>query len=265
MANLTQHTRREKVLLLLKRNGFMALPELARQCDVSEMTLRRDLKAMAHDNKVNIVYGGATLVRSEGDFGNYQLNDEQDRNIQKKVAIAKAAVTLVNPGEVLFFDSGSTCQRLAHELTDEKPYTILCFSLNILEAAMSLMNSNVVVTGGDFYRRSMVFYGPESTATLQRYRINKAFLGARGFHARMGITCTSREAIVLKRSVIGNSLEKILLIDSSKFGKVVPFHFADFTDISTVVTDSDIPEEYAEFIKEKGMTLIVAKIENTEA
>lgn len=261
MANTNQVTRMEKELLLLRRNGFMAVGELARQCDVSEMTMRRDLRRLAKENKIRMVYGGATYARSENELGSYSLNNEKEKNKAQKIAIAKAAAKLVQPHDVILLDSGSTIEQTAHQLTDDEPRTILCFSLNIFEAVLPLLNSRIVLTGGTFHRGSLVLTGPDAIPTLQRYRINKFFFGAGGIHLKLAITCNSEEAVPIKRALFPNCLEKILLLDSSKFERVTSYHLAELDQISMIITDDGISKEYADFIRSQGVSLIITSPE----
>lgn len=257
MANRNQELRTEKQLLLLKRNGFISIGELARHCGISEITARRDLHKLAKQGKVQLVHGGATRAGLESDPGAYHFSHEKDRNIAKKVAIAKAAVKLIQPHDVLFLDSGSTVQHMTQLIRDEQSYTLLCYSLNIFEAAISLMNSEIILTGGRFCRGSFIFSSEESLSIMRKYRINKAFMGANGFHDKLAVTCSSSEAYMLKKNVLGSSLEKILLMDSSKFGQVTAHYFADISDLTTVITDTGIPDAYADSIRDNGVQLIV--------
>ncbi len=263
MANSNQKLRMEKELLLLRRNGFMPVGDLAKQCGVSEMTMRRDLRALAKDGKINMVYGGATYTRSDNDRGSYHLHNEKSKNLAQKEAIAMAAASLVQPHDVILLDSGSTIECMTHYLSDSDPRTILCYSLNIFESVLPLQKSRIVLTGGTFHRGSLILTGPDAITTLQRYRINKFFFGAGGMHLKMSVTCNSEEAVPIKRALFANSLEKILLLDSSKFERVTSYHLADLEDITMVITDDGISEEYADYIRSHGVTLIIAQSNKT--
>lgn len=259
MANSNQKSRMEKELLLLRRNGFMPVGDLAKQCGVSEMTMRRDLRTLAKGGRINMVYGGATYARSESEPGSYFLNNEKNKNPAQKEAIAMAAASLVQPHDVVLLDSGSTIECVTHYLKDDEPRTILCYSLNIFESVLPLLKSRLVLTGGTFHRGSSILTGPDAITTLQRYRVNKFFFGAGGMHLKMSVTCNSEEAVPIKRALFANSLEKILLLDSSKFERVTSYHLANLDEISMVITDDGISEEYADYIRSHGVSLIIAE------
>jgi DeoR family deoxyribose operon repressor len=234
----------------------MPVGTLAKQCGVSEMTMRRDLRTLAKDGKINMVYGGATYVRSENEPGSYFLNNEKNKNPVKKEGIAMAAASLVQPHDVILLDSGSTIECMTHYLSDDAPYTILCYSLNIFDSVLPMMKSRIVLAGGTFHRGSSILTGSDAITTLQRYRINKFFFGAGGMHLKMSVTCNSEEAVPIKRAMFANSLEKILLLDSSKFERVTSYHLADLGEITMVITDDGIPEEYADYIRSHGVLII---------
>ncbi|MCD8139603.1 MAG: DeoR/GlpR family DNA-binding transcription regulator [Planctomycetaceae bacterium] len=259
MATSNQAARLEKELLLLRRNGFMGIAELAQQCDVSEMTMRRDLRLLAKQDKVRMVYGGATCAKSEGDIGSYLLNREKDRNRAAKLAIGREAAGLVEPHDVILLDSGSTVEAMTEFLGDDDPRTILCYSLNIFEAALPLLQSRIVITGGIFHRESLIITGPDAVPTLQRYRVNKFFFGAGGLHKDLAVTCNSDEAVPIKRAMFPSSLERVLMLDSSKFNRVTSYHLAEFADITTVITDDGIQDEYRELLQSLGLRLIIAE------
>ncbi len=259
MANSNQKSRMEKELLLLRRNGFMPVGDLAKQCGVSEMTMRRDLRSLAKEGKISMVYGGATYARSENEPGSYFLINEKNRNMAQKQAIGRAAASLVQPHDVILLDSGSTIECMTQYLKDDEPHTILCFSLNIFESVLPLLKSRIVLTGGTFHRGSSILTGPDAITTLQRYRINKFFFGGGGMHLKMAATCNSDEAVPIKRALFANSLEKILLLDSSKFERVTSYHLADLEEITMVITDDGISGEYADYIRSHGVNLIIAE------
>lgn len=248
----------EKELLLLRRNGFMGIAELARQCGVSEMTMRRDVRRLAADNKVRMVYGGVTPAKPENDIGPYLLSHERDRNRPGKLAIAREAAKLVQPHDVILLDSGSTVQAVTEFLGDDDPRTILCYSLNIFEAVLPLLNSRVILTGGEFHRASSILSGPDAIPVLQRYRINKFFFGAWGVHGTLGVTCNSDEAVPIKRAMFANSVERVLLLDSSKFDRVTRHHLAQVEDVTILITDDGISDEYRDLLRNRVGRLIVA-------
>jgi DeoR family deoxyribose operon repressor len=243
---------------LIGTHRFLSIKQLAQEVGVSEMTVRRDLAKLESDNLVRTVYGGVTLPRnSQNGDTKYTLSSEQNRNKHQKEAIIAKASEYIEPGDVIFLDSGTTIQMLAEQIPSEYSYTIITSSYNILEVVIKLTNSTIICPGGIFSEKPLVFYDLESANTIRRYRANKAFIGATGFELELGLTCGYLEDAPLKRAMIESSKEKILLIDSTKFGRVSTCPFASIDNFTTVITDSDIPDVYRQYIKRSGVDLII--------
>lgn len=243
---------------LIGAHRFLSIKQLAKEVGVSEMTVRRDLVKLESENLVRTVYGGVTLPHdSQNSDTKYTLSSEQNKNKQQKEAIIAKAAEYLEPGDVIFLDSGTTIQMLAEKISPNYSYTIITSSYNILEVVVKLTNSTIICPGGIFSEKPLVFYDLESANMIRRYRANKAFIGATGFELELGLTCGYLEDAPLKRAMIESSKEKILLIDSTKFGRVSTCPFASIDNFTTVITDSDIPDVYLQYIKKSGVDLII--------
>ncbi len=249
--------RLRQILTALETRHFMNMGELARAFGVSEMTVRRDAKELADQGSVRLVYGGIASLYSEAHSAAYVAQAEQSEHTAEKRGIAEAACQFIAPGDVIFLDSGTTIQQFAELFPTDVQYTLICYSLNTLNIITKLENCTVIAPGGVFSPRSLVFSGPDTVNVIRKYRANKAFLGATGYEMKHGLTCSYVEDAPLKQAVMDSSVEKILLMDSSKFGKVSTCNFADIGDFSAVITDSGISNEYAQHIRSHGARLLV--------
>jgi DeoR family deoxyribose operon repressor len=135
--------------------------------------------------------------------------------------------------------------------------TILCFALNILVEIYRKKNCNPIFSGGYFHENTLMFESQEGLSLIRRTRADKAFISAAGVHAELGVTCANPYEIETKKSVLGSSKTKILLTDSSKFGKTKIAYFADLNEFDMVITDSEITDEYREAIKGLGIGLVI--------
>jgi len=243
---------------LIKNSQFLTIKQLSQFLHVSEMTIRRDMQLLDKHNLVSQVYGGVVPVSgAEQNDTAYIADEEQQKNKALKLLIAQKAATLIRQNDVVFFDSGSTVQLLAEQLPNDFSCTAISSSFNALSILTKLPNSTVITPGGVFSHKPKVFYDQESIKAIQRYRANIAFIGATGYELEMGPTCAYVEDAPLKHAIIKSSKEKVLLIDSSKFGLVSTCSFAKISDFTTVITDSGIPREYAEQLAENNVQLIV--------
>ena len=164
---------------------------------------------------------------------------------------------MLHPNEVVFFDSGTTVQTLAEQLHPESTNTIITASFNTMEVLVKLQNCTIISTGGVYSPKPKVFFNHNSNDFFKRYRANKAFLGTTGFELALGLTCGYTEDVPMKLAMLEYSKEKILLTDSTKFGKVSTCVFGKIEDFTAVITDSGIPDDYSNYIRSSGVELII--------
>ncbi len=256
-------TKGERWNAIMKRLGFetaASILELSRDLDVSPMTVRRDLAALAREGKVRVLYGSAMLhpdlARKEGD-AHYSLNAAGAEHAEEKRRIGKAAAALAEPGDSLIVDCGSTTEYVARYLPEDEEYTVLCYSLNVVSELVRRSGCRTHFSGGLFHENTLMFESPEGLEAIRHFRANKAYLSASGVDARFGVTCSNAYERETKKAVIQSSLRKILVVDSSKFGAVRPAYFADLADFDEIVTDPGIPDEYRRIAEERGIRLTV--------
>jgi DeoR family deoxyribose operon repressor len=243
------------IVEILKAQNAATMTELAEKLAVSEMTIRRDLNLLAQGDVVKVLHSGAVL--NPGSVGNsrYSLTEASARRRKLKMAIGSTAASLLEEGDIIIIDGGSTTEYLAKTIPDNLQLTVLCWALNILVEVHRREACSLVFAGGSLHENSLVFESREGVQMINRYRANKAFISASGVSEKLGVTCTNAYEIEVKKASIQSSLERILLVDSSKFGTIQPAYFADLSEFSTVVTDGGIPPEYAEHIHNLGLNL----------
>jgi DeoR family deoxyribose operon repressor len=252
-----QSERIQKELDIISKRHFLTINQLAQELDVSEMTVRRDLRGLAREEKVKLVYGGVISMLGYRNHNSYTLTKEQDKNTEQKLAIVRRAIQFLEPEDVIFLDSGTTVQLFAEQIPRENTNTIICSSLNTLNILVKLPSCTVIIPGGVYSPKPVVFYDPDSTRLIRKYRANKAFIGTTGFELNLGLTCGYVEDAPLKQAMIESSKDKILLADSAKFGMVSTCLFGKIENFTMVITDAGIPEEYAHYIRSSGVELIV--------
>ncbi|KVS39914.1 DeoR/GlpR family DNA-binding transcription regulator [Burkholderia ubonensis] len=256
MTSKTQRT--DHILEMVGARNFMSIGDLAKALDVSEMTIRRDVRELADTGKVRTVYGGVASLENFGTTASYNAQTERSQHAEQKKRIAYAASKLLSPGDVVILDSGTTIQQLAESLPAEGAYTFICYSLNTINVLAKRENTTVISLGGVLSPKSYTFSGPDAVQALQRYRANKAFIGATGYELKHGLTCSYVEDCSWKQTAMQSSVERILLVDSSKFGKVSTCSFAGVDNFDIVVTDSGIPDAYRHDLEAKGLKVLIA-------
>jgi DeoR family deoxyribose operon repressor len=248
-----------KIMQLLEQSRSASIRDLSNRLSVSEMTIRRDLTALAAERKVNLVHAGAALAsgpaldRSPA----FSLTGAETDRASERRRIGSWATSLIESGDLVIIDAGSTTEWLARSIPAELPVTILCYALNILVEARRGAAHAVVFAGGELRADSLVFDAPEGVSLMRRYRANKAFISAGGASDKLGVTCADAAVAELKKAAMASSQTRILLADSHKFGRVSPAWFANLSDFDAIITDAGISLEYVEIVRELGITLHV--------
>jgi DeoR family transcriptional regulator, deoxyribose operon repressor len=247
-----------KILAALQQTHESSFRELSLLLGVSEMTVRRDLELLSNERKVRLVHAGAILSgRESATLAAYTLPPDFATAGGEKARIGKKAASLLEPGDVIIIDAGSTTEWMARSLPPSLPLTVLCYALNILVAVSGDEKRRVVFAGGALRNDTLVFESPEGVSLLRRYRANKAFLSAGGLSDTLGVTCEDPVEAELKKAAVASSQTRILLVDSRKFAAVKPSWFAELRDFHAVITDTGVALEYVEILRNLGIALHV--------
>jgi len=247
------------LLGFLEKNRFLTIKQLAQELHVSEMTIRRDIALLAKAGKVKTFYGGVSLnTEIEPPVkGHYRIDAELIRKTEIKKRIAQKAASLIEAHDVILIDTGSTTSGIVEYIPEGRDHTVYCYALNIINSVCERESLNVVICGGYYHRNTKMFESEEGASLIKKTQINKAFMAARGVTDTVGITTAEPYEINVKRAALSVSEQKILLVDSSKFGKAWYAKYADLTEMDIIITDGDIKEEHEKMILDKGIKLIV--------
>ena len=214
----------------LKESPVLSIKELADRFQVSEMTIRRDIDYLKENR---LFYENQASEPAARDHDEYLYSSEQIRNYDKKDRIARFAAGMIEEGDILILDSGTTTGVLSKYIPEQTQLTVLCYNYHILSQLQ----------------------GNEKLSFIRRTRASKMFVSASGVHEKLGMTCAHNYEVVTKKAALESSLQKILVADSSKFGQVRPGYFAELEEIDEIVTDDGLSREWQELIAEKDITL----------
>lgn len=252
-----------RVNYLLNRlsiDGFSSIKELSKKLEVSEMTIRRDLRELSKSNIVTLIPGGAILKKNlpmNKDEEKYLIQAAESLMLEEKIKISRKAASLIEPNDVIVIDTGSTTENLPKFIPENMSLTVICYALNILFNVYENKNWKLIFPGGYFHGDTLMLESPEGIEIIKRIRANKAFISAAGVSEKLGVTCATAYEKETKKAVIESSDKKILLVDSTKFGKIKISHFADLTDFDIIITDTGISKEFVNIIKNIGIKLYI--------
>jgi DeoR family transcriptional regulator, deoxyribose operon repressor len=234
----TKAERLDRLVVALENEGTLHLKDAARLLGVSEMTIRRDIATRPERFDC---YGGHIMATREGDDRRkYVFDREREAHASGKRAACETALGIIEDGDTIFLDCGTTIPHLARRLEQRQAITVVCYAINIADIVSRLEGVNLILLGGVYHRSSASFEGVEALETLSRIGINKAFLSAGGVHPTMGVSCSNFHEVAIKQTVLRKALHKYLVVDSSKFGKVRPAYFADVAVFDAIVTDGGL-------------------------
>lgn len=255
-----KQNRLKEILTILNKQSEASVKDLAKHLITSEMTIRRDLSFLEDEGIIRRTHGGAILMNSYhiNDNNQYLIGKEIEKNVNQKSLIGIKAASLVNPGEAVAFDIGTTTTFIAKYLDRNIEITGVCVTF---ECAMELYNKknvNILLTGGFLHRDSDVLASDEGNKLLKKVRTDKFFISAGGIDVKLGLTCYHDFHVEIKKILMKSSKKIILVSDSSKFGNVSPSYFADLSEIHALITDERIPQNYKNILNEMGIELIIA-------
>src|SRR3954463_15095953 len=247
-------TRRRHLLELIARQGFATLDELVKALGVSESTIRRDLESLDLGGQVKRTHGGA--VYSGEVRALPALEDRVASATAEKQAIGRAAAALLDDGDAVLLDGGTTTLEVARALIG-RPMQVVTNSLPIAGLLASNPSIDLILIGGYVYPRTGVALGPLAIATMQGIRVRKAILGAGGIVAE-GIYNSNLLLVETERQMMACGQEVVIVADHSKFGRLALARLCGLDAIQHLVADAGLPDDYRSILEREGVTIHLA-------
>jgi len=252
------HERHERLLARLAAEGTVRVGELAAELDVSEMTVRRDIRALADAGLVRRVHGGAAPARPTALEPTFTAKTSHAR--AAKTAIARAAADLVGPGASVALSAGTTTHLCALELA-ARARTDLTVVTNSPPVAEAFGNApgerpEVVLTGGTL-TPSRALVGPLAVAALATLRVDVLLLGVHGLDADAGLTTPNLLEAETDRALVASAGRVVVVTDSSAWGNVGLGRFGGLDDVDVVVTDDALPAHARTALDDAGVRVVL--------
>lgn len=234
--------RRDVIMTYLEREGAVTVAGLARLLDVSEMTVRRDLDALEAQGHLNKVHGGATPTRA-GRSSEPGFTAKSVLAGPAKLAIAKAAAALVEPGSAVGLTAGTTTFLVAQQLKAVRGITIVTNSIRVAEvfADTSATDTPVIVTGGS-RTPSDALVGPMAVEAMRTLNLDFCFMGVHGMDEHAGFTSPNLLEAETNRAFAETARRFIVVADSSKWGEVGLARITPLDEASAIITDTGMPD-----------------------
>jgi len=248
--------RREKLIEILKKKGRISVNELINSFKgVSPASIRRDLRILEAQEMIERNYGYVQLINK--DFPIPSLEKKMTINVSEKKRIAKGILDLIEEGDTLFLDTGSTLVYVAKELKALKGIMVITNSIPVIKELEKSPYIKIIGIGGVYQFNEQCFVGSTAEEYVSKYRVDKAIIGADGFSFEEGVTSHDPENAGVTRLVAENAETVIVAADYTKIGTrgVVPI--APIEKINILVTNKELAPEKVSILKEKGIKVIL--------
>ena len=247
--------RKELLLNRLRVEGRVVAKDIAVELSVSEDTVRRDLRELAGEGKLQRVHGGALPASP----ANANFSVRSDLALAGKIAVATAAAKLIVPFQTVVIDGGTTAQQLARRLPLDLQATVITHSPTIAIELVNHPNVEVFLIGGRLFKHSVVACGAVAAEGIERLRADLFFMGVTGVHPTEGLTTGDAEEAAIKRSFSHRCAETYVLASSEKIGAAASFTVVGLGQISGVITDRDANKKTLDALKKAGVAITIAR------
>jgi len=241
--------RRRAILESVKRDGRVLVADLAHRFRTSQVTIRKDLEVLHEQRQLHRTHGGALPARDRA-LDDPTLREKEQLHRREKMLIAAAAARMVQPGQVVILDSGTTA--VARALRELYNLTIITNAVNIA-AELAGTSIEVILTGGTLRKNSFSLVGPMAEETLRHLNADLLFLGVDGFDVHYGLTTPNLLEAKVNRVMMAVAQRTVLVCDSSKFGRRSLSLIAPISSMHEIITDRGIPKSALQILKKAGI------------
>lgn len=244
--------RERRILDLLIDNPHIGVSEMSKQLEVSAVTVRSDFDDLAEKGYLIRTRGGALPAFHP------EILARQKTNEDVKSRIAAAASLLIDDGDTIMIEAGTTTSLIARHLLGKRDVKVVSDNTLLLPYARSNPALHLTIVGGIFRPEAESMVGPYAVKHLKQFHVKTAFIGTDGFSVENGLTTHMMEATEVVRTMHKRSERTVLLADASKWNQAGFARIIPLAEVDTIITDPSLPSEAAEEIRELGIELIVA-------
>lgn len=252
--------RQEKILEILMKENRIEVPSLAELLNVTDATIRRDLKYLESQEKLYRTHGGAMYREEQIFWQTTMIESRKDEHPEEKKKIARYVASFIGDHESLMIDGGSTNMVIAEELAKTRKHLmVVTNSQQIGEIIVNGSGDNrAIVIGGELMYQTQTTVGPIAENMIKNFRLDKALIGATSIMPGQGCYSANPREGEIKKQMVAQSTESYVVVDSSKIGKYSLYKFSDFSDIDVVITDMKIRNKDKELFAENQIDLRIA-------
>jgi DeoR/GlpR family transcriptional regulator of sugar metabolism len=232
------------------------IDELTQLFGVSEVTVRRDLKALGGRRGVERVRGGAFLTQRE--LSEYPIRNRETVRLNEKRRIGGAAAAQVCDGDTIVIGGGTTTAEMVPHLAECRDLVVITPALNIASALADHSSITVIVTGGILLGPELTLAGHYAEQTMRNLRADKLFIGVGALDLSAGLTSAHPSELGVDRAMMDSARQRFLLADHSKFNRVSTCVFGQLSELQCIITDDQAPPETVAQLRKMGIEVLCA-------
>ncbi|WP_160680839.1 DeoR/GlpR family DNA-binding transcription regulator [Clostridium sp. C8-1-8] len=248
--------RQQKILDILNSKSSIKVMDIAELLNVSESTIRRDLQELEEKNLLMRTHGGAVGIDNRTNF-EPSFIDKQDEKIDQKISIAEVASMMIEDGDTIILDSGTTTLEIAKRIRSRN-ITVITNSIDIASELSNKEGIEIIVTGGSLRLNTRAMVGHLTEAVIKNFRVDKAFVGANGISIEDGVTTPNFIEAQTKKTMINYASKVIIVADSTKFNNVSFSIICPIKAVSMIITSRDIEQDMIKEYSEVGVDIVTA-------
>ena len=252
--------RKEKILQLLQEKNKILVPDLCKYFNLSPATIRNDLRELSSAGLLRRTHGGALLMEQTS----HELTTSQKevKNVAEKKAIAAYAASLIEDGDSIALDTGTTMMELAKLICQKNNLTVITNDLDIASYLENNSSIHIVLAGGAIRRGFHCCVGSITVRDILGFGVDKAFMAANGISGKTGLSTPDLNQAEVKKAMIGIALTTIAVIDSSKLGNVSFVNFAPIDSINRLIIDNKGDQDEIRLIADKGVNVVQIPVDS---
>ena len=241
----------QEILKFVAQRGRASVTELSERFNVSDVTIRADLQALADRALIVRTHGGA--IPPVNSIYELSLNRRRQQQQEEKQRIGQTASLMIAAGEAVFLDSSSTVLTLVPYIKQKRDLTVVTNSLVIAQEMLSAPNISVVMPGGTLHPDTVSLSDPLGLSLLNRYNIARGFFGAYGLSLSVGLTDVTATEAEVKRPLVAMCRQVIVVLDGKKWGREGAAPYANLEDVDIIITDSGAPPDMVRKVRALGI------------
>ena len=246
--------RRNTILKKLSAEGKVLVADLAKEFDVTEETIRRDLEKLDNDGLAKKTYGGA--VKLDNFNIDLPFHVRKQANVESKEYIASLIANMINDGDYIMLDASTTALYVIKKILNKKNITLITNSIEILIELCNKHEWNILSTGGALKEGGLSLVGYQAEKMISGFHVDLAICSCKGIDDKNGITDSNERDTEIKKAFFKSANKKILAVDSSKFDKASFVKVCSLADVDTIVTDTKPSELWLDRLKQNDVEII---------